>query len=273
MRTTNNTNSIAVNTRFTRRNTARRAAATAGALFVIVAGPGFRPAAAQSGQTSKSTDAAEVVRAASYFDCVFGFDFLNQACQPTITIGCLTTDSDCPPPPVESGPDGPLAIARGLEIVVGQRGLTSGIVRSARPSATDVLVSPNPTCEGRPATIVGTGGADLIVGTNGPDVIVAGSGDDRVYGLNGADVVCLGSGDDYVDAGNGNDIAYGHDGKDQLFGANGADWLNGQWGDDMIVGGADSDTHRGESGRPSSYPSNRKRRLLRLLPTAGSGWR
>lgn len=43
-----------------------------------------------------------------------------------------------------------------------------------------------PTCEGEPATIVGTNGSDTgndaIEGTNGPDVIVARGGGDEISG-------------------------------------------------------------------------------------------
>src|SRR6266567_2717501 len=39
-----------------------------------------------------------------------------------------------------------------------------------------------PTCDGRPATIVGTEGNDTIKGTPGRDVIVGLGGDDQIYG-------------------------------------------------------------------------------------------
>ena len=57
-----------------------------------------------------------------------------------------------------------------------------------------------PSCEGQPATIVGTQGADIINGTAGNDVIVSLGGDDLVRGLAGDDLICAGA---------GNDIAYG----------------------------------------------------------------
>src|SRR4051794_29572196 len=74
-------------------------------------------------------------------------------------------------------------------------------------------VADTPSCNGRPATVVGTDGADEIVGTAGPDVIVGGAGDDTIYGLGGDDVIC----------------AYG-DADDN--GATGADY------DDLLFGGA-----------------------------------
>jgi Ca2+-binding RTX toxin-like protein len=71
------------------------------------------------------------------------------------------------------------------------------------------------TCEGRPATILGTPGDDTLTGTNGDDVIVGLGGDDTISGLLGNDVIC---------------------------GDEGTDRLAGLAGDDRILGGFDSDT-------------------------------
>jgi Ca2+-binding RTX toxin-like protein len=65
------------------------------------------------------------------------------------------------------------------------------------------------TCEGRPATHVGTTGNDVLRGTSGDDVMVGLDGDDQFYGFQGNDVIC-GDG--------GSDDLYGHDGDDRLFG-------------------------------------------------------
>ena len=70
------------------------------------------------------------------------------------------------------------------------------------------------TCEGRPATILGTPGDDTLTGTNGDDVIVGLGGDDTISGLLGNDVIC---------------------------GDEGSDRLSGLAGDDRILGGFDSD--------------------------------
>ncbi|MCY4724670.1 hypothetical protein NYO98_00150 [Nocardioides sp. STR2] len=69
------------------------------------------------------------------------------------------------------------------------------------------------TCEGRPATILGTPGDDTLTGTNGDDVIVGLGGDDTISGLLGNDVIC---------------------------GDEGTDRLAGLAGDDRILGGFDS---------------------------------
>ena len=51
------------------------------------------------------------------------------------------------------------------------------------------------------ATIVGTPGADKLIGTNRADVIVAAAGTTRVSGLGGNDVICAGPGNDVVNGG------------------------------------------------------------------------
>ncbi|MCF3130811.1 hypothetical protein IPZ69_10600 [Streptomyces olivochromogenes] len=55
------------------------------------------------------------------------------------------------------------------------------VTSADRPLAVlPAALAPVPTCEGVPATIVGTNGDDDIVGTSGNDVIVALAGNDRV---------------------------------------------------------------------------------------------
>ncbi len=82
------------------------------------------------------------------------------------------------------------------------------------------------TCEGQPATIVGTEGADDLVGTSGPDVIVGLGGDDRIDALAGEDVVCGGAGDDTILGGRR---------VDRLVGGAGDDWIEPEEGDDVVV--------------------------------------
>ena len=77
------------------------------------------------------------------------------------------------------------------------------------------------TCQGVPATLVGTDGDDDLVGRSGNDVIVAGLGDDKVNGGPGDDIVCGGEGGDDLKGGEGDDRLYGErDGKakDRLWG-------------------------------------------------------
>lgn len=116
------------------------------------------------------------------------------------------------------------------------------------------------------ATLLGTDGDDVLVGTAGPDVIRAGSGDDVVYGLGGDDVICGGNGldrlfggpgDDAIDGGNGDDLVVGEDGADRVYGArgvdtvyggSGSDLLDGAEGDDVVGGGTASDRLGGSHG-------------------------
>jgi hypothetical protein len=79
----------------------------------------------------------------------------------------------------------------------------------------------------RPATLLGTAGADVLKGTAGSDVIVGLGGDDRIHAHGGDDVVCAGSGRDQVDAGTGHDSVIGDDGSDLLRGGRGDDRISG----------------------------------------------
>ena len=120
-----------------------------------------------------------------------------------------------------------------------------------------VSVKLQPTCNGLPATIVGTAGDDVIHGTNGPDVIVGLGGNDTIYGGNGNDVICGNDGNDTIYGGNGNDtllggigddILSGENGNDILIGSNGNDTLTGGNGDDVLTGGAGNDSLTGGNG-------------------------
>lgn len=102
--------------------------------------------------------------------------------------------------------------------------------------------SSTPTCNGRPATIVGTSGNDNLRGTDGPDVIVALGGNDTIDGLAGNDIICAGGGNDVIRAGWGNDVVLAGAGRDVIRGSRGNDALYGQSGRDDIQGGTGADT-------------------------------
>ena len=82
--------------------------------------------------------------------------------------------------------------------------LVAGALLSAPSSAASVTAQ---TCQGRPATIVGTG--PDIQGTPGDDVIVTGTSQ-FTYAVAGNDLVCISSGSPedvvYVEAGEGDDV-------------------------------------------------------------------
>jgi uncharacterized repeat protein (TIGR01451 family) len=101
-----------------------------------------------------------------------------------------------------------------------------------------------PTCAGRAATIVGTGGSDTLIGKPGRDVIVARGGNDLIKGRAGNDIVCSGSGNDTAKGGSGNDRLKGGRGRDRLRGGVGDDTMLGGPGRDSCRGGAGADTER-----------------------------
>ncbi len=74
------------------------------------------------------------------------------------------------------------------------------------------------TCHGRPATYVGTEGADRIdIKGNAGQVIVALGGDDFIKTRAGKDVVCGGNGDDSINTGGSReDRAFGGAGNDTI---------------------------------------------------------
>jgi Ca2+-binding RTX toxin-like protein len=106
-----------------------------------------------------------------------------------------------------------------------------------------------PMCGGKPATIVGTEGNDVIDGTDAADVIWAGAGDDTVYGGLGNDIVCGDTGADLIHGGRGNDWLEGGADTDRVFGDLGDDHLSGGPGDrDEVSGGLGIDTVNGGPG-------------------------
>ena len=105
-----------------------------------------------------------------------------------------------------------------------------------------------PTCQGVPATIVGTALNDVITGTSGADVIVAGDGNDTINGGGGNDRICGDRGRDTINGETGSDTVFGGTGPDLIRGGMGADILLGNPGSgstadtgDVISGGAGDD--------------------------------
>jgi len=72
--------------------------------------------------------------------------------------------------------------------------------------ATSIVHAQVPTCNGLPATILGTERSDIIRGTDGPDVIVGLGGYDRINGMGGDDIICGGPGFDVIHGDDGDDI-------------------------------------------------------------------
>ncbi|MGY2704471.1 calcium-binding protein [Nocardioides sp. HB32] len=102
--------------------------------------------------------------------------------------------------------------------------------------------APVPTCQGEPATVVGTPHADRLVGTPEADVIVGLNGDDVVRGRGGDDLVCGGDGADMLLGGAGADRLYGQ--REARISDRGgtyfiADRPDGGPGDDLLDVGGD----------------------------------
>jgi Ca2+-binding RTX toxin-like protein len=104
----------------------------------------------------------------------------------------------------------------------------------------------DPTCHGKPATIVSN--AATITGTKAPDVIVAGPGDNTIHGEGGNDLICGGGGNDTIYGERGNDTVYGEGGDDVIDGERGSDRLDGGGANDRIFGGRGSDQLEGGDG-------------------------
>jgi hypothetical protein len=114
----------------------------------------------------------------------------------------------------------------------------------------------NATCNGLPATIVGTPGNDVINGTDGPDVIAGLGGNDVINGGDGDDVICGYAGNDSLYGGNGNDTLIGSYGNDTLDGGNGIDTLSGGDGADALLGGNGNDALTGGAGNDALTGGN-----------------
>ncbi len=165
--------------------------------------------------------------------------------------------------------------------LVGIRGRTNvgavSLRASSRPQTAIVrrggdILTPLPgdtevRCGDVKATIVGSDGNDLIIGTPKRDVIQAGGGNDRVSGLGGNDLICLGAGElDRGSGGPGRDIIWGNqphfspatvdknrgrflpDGVNRINGGAGNDGLQGAAGNDVITGGPGRDGINGGPG-------------------------
>ena len=92
--------------------------------------------------------------------------------------------------------------------------------------------------------IVGNGGDNRLVGTNGKDVILGSTGDDSIFGRGAADRLDGDTGRDDVHGGKGDDRLQSGLGRDELFGGKGDDFANaidGQLNDRIDCGPGDED--------------------------------
>jgi hypothetical protein len=110
------------------------------------------------------------------------------------------------------------------------------------------------SCDGRPASMVGSDGGDALRGTSGRDVISALGGTDVVRALGGRDRICGGAGSDRILGGGGKDQLFGAKGPDLLKGGRGGDTLLGGGGRDRLLGGPGRDLLRGGAGLDRETP-------------------
>ena len=89
--------------------------------------------------------------------------------------------------------------------------------------------------------IAGTGGDDIICGSEGPDRIAALGGNDIVYGFGGNDDIAAGEGNDRAFGGLGADDIAGEGGADFLSGGPGADRLSAERGERIDTGAGPGD--------------------------------
>lgn len=91
-------------------------------------------------------------------------------------------------------------------------------------------------------TLIGTTGADQLVGAPVLDLFLGQAGDDQLAGMGGDDLLLGGSGADSLDGGIGHDLLDGGLGADLLSGGAGDDTLEGGEGQDTLLGGLGRDT-------------------------------
>ena len=130
-------------------------------------------------------------------------------------------------------------IRKRFALVIGVAAVGVMALGAQTGAQTQAPTPPPPTCDGKPATIVGTSGNDSLGGTPADDVIVGLGGNDTLgrdwMAARGNDVFCGGDGADQLFGGPDNDTLNGGDGIDSLHGGDG--------GDDTLIGGP-GDDHR-----------------------------
>ncbi|MCY3755341.1 MAG: hypothetical protein OXG99_14800 [Alphaproteobacteria bacterium] len=101
--------------------------------------------------------------------------------------------------------------------------------------------------------LVGTDGADTMIGDGGLNFFCAGDGKDTLYGQGHSDYLYGGADDDKLHGGAGRDFLLGGAGNDDLYGGSDIDHLFGHGGDDWLYGGAGNDLLEGGTGDDTLY--------------------
>ncbi len=101
----------------------------------------------------------------------------------------------------------------------------------------------------------GSGGDDVLVGTNRADGLFGRNGDDVLYGRGGGDFLDADSSMNNNVRGTGRDVVYGQGGPDDIYGGLNRDVLYGQGGNDEITDGRYNGTNptRGDNARDAIF--------------------
>lgn len=102
-------------------------------------------------------------------------------------------------------------------------------------------------------TIVGTPGADSLLGGNGAGTISALAGDDTLYGYDGNDTLYGEAGADLIYGNQADDLLYGNQGSDTLFGGQNADTMCGGQDADILYGNRGADVIYGNRGNDTLH--------------------
>lgn len=184
----------------------------------------------------------------------------------------------------QAGSDAPQEEIQALAQNFVNQGSRSRSSRSAAPSISFQMRAPS-LCAGRRTTVnwylqigtspvinvfLGSGGNDVIAGTDDNDILIGFGGSDVLCGRDKRDYLFgdlifpfgAAAGDDEIYGDKGSDIAFGGDGNDKLFGSDGIDYLLGGRGNDTILGGNDNDAIYGSEGADKLVGESGNDRIL-----------
>jgi Ca2+-binding RTX toxin-like protein len=163
----------------------------------------------------------------------------NQEDNNDVTFGDDTNEQIAVPITTQDQRAANLAEQLGLDVDIVEEEIEEEVTPTPTPTPPPPV---GPTCQGEPATIVGTPGNDDLSGTGARDVIALLEGDDRVNAGEGDDLICGDEGNDPLLVGDaGDDEVFGGEGNDVMFGGSDNDDLSGGAGDDDMSGGAGDD--------------------------------
>jgi Ca2+-binding RTX toxin-like protein len=150
-------------------------------------------------------------------DCVTWGNFVDSSVNYTGTAGTPLLPAGIP-----AGSSITRKLTRGCRTALDRKDDTNNsatdFARTGNPSprgnAGAITERPCSPCGGKPGTLTGTNGKDVLVGTPGNDVIAGLGGRDTIKGKGGRDILCGGKGRDKLIGGKGRDVLRGGPGRD-----------------------------------------------------------